>query len=173
MTRSTFLSSGSWRNACARPKSGSSGAAETTAVEKTEGLFEPMMWEESEARRLRAAVVKDEEGAEEEEEEEEEEAGGDMTKSKRKKRKKPKAGEPEIFLNYGVAKRARGRSHHRRNQAWRLLLAFTGKFEQESPQSKQSGLRPGGARCNNPAILGRQNCRRRGKLPNRLLARTR
>lgn len=43
MTRSTFFAEGSWRKAWASPKRGSSGAAGTTAVEKTEGGLEPMM----------------------------------------------------------------------------------------------------------------------------------
>lgn len=65
MTRSTFLSEGSWRKAWARPKRGSSGAEGTTEVEKTEALGEPMMCEEREARRDFAMEAKEDEDEDE------------------------------------------------------------------------------------------------------------
>lgn len=61
MTRSIFLSEGSRLKSWARPKRGSTGAAGTLAVEKTEGAEEePMVCEETEARRWEGEEVEGE-----------------------------------------------------------------------------------------------------------------
>src|SRR5699024_10439362 len=66
MTRSIFLSEGSRLKSCARPKRGSTGAAGTLAEEKTDGAEEePMMCEETEARRWEGDEEEDEVGGEE------------------------------------------------------------------------------------------------------------
>lgn len=56
MPKSTFFSDVSWRYALIKPNRGSSGALGTRAAVKTEGLVEPMMWDETWDRRSRAVV---------------------------------------------------------------------------------------------------------------------